>query len=333
MTKTRIAATITQPRLPGQPDGAGPGGPVYGRLFGLFHASAVRHPPPRPVRVCCACCWAWSGTIAAPGAAGSCASLGSVVGAGLGIAGGYAMAAGPALLRRRPGRRYKGAAAGNPRLSPPFGILRFLGLRVALAGLRGARAGSGAPPRHRPQIRQRGSRDDALGENLARALACLLLAGAPTFLPPVFELPLFGYLSIALLLIGAIALMPQLAAVVFRLLQRAWLRTDASSHALVRSLTLSRLANARPGRHRARRRAVEFQPDGGDGHHGVEFPRLRRRLAVADFAGRRTRTIASGGTAGLNPHEQAAISALLGVARVDFQRLRSLSLAPNRPAT
>jgi len=44
-----------------------------------------------------------------------------------------------------------------------------------------------------------------------------------------------------------------------------------------------------------------------------------------------TRTTASGGTAGLNPREQAAISALPGVARVDFQRLRSLSLAPDRP--
>jgi putative ABC transport system permease protein len=64
---------------------------------------------------------------------------------------------------------------------------------------------------------------------------CLLLAGALSQAPPVFELPLFGYLSIALLLIGAIALMPQLAAVVFRALQGAWLRTEASSHAPVRA--------------------------------------------------------------------------------------------------
>ena len=262
------------------------------------------------------------------------ASLG-VVGAGLGIAGGYAMAA--VALRFFGGDLGAGYFAGvqpQVQFTPVAAFVYFaLGLGVALLGcaapaLEAARAA--------PAIALKSGSEEVVTTRLAKtwpALACLLLAGALTFLPPVFELPLFGYLSIALLLIGAIALMPQLAAVVFRFLQRAWLRTDASSHAPVRSLTLSRLANA-------------------SGQAGIALGGVLSsfslmvamaimvssfRVSVDDWllqilpADVYTRTTASGGTAGLNPREQAAISALPGVARVDFQRLRSLSLAPDRP--
>ena len=262
------------------------------------------------------------------------ASLG-VAGAALGIAGGYAMAA--VALRYFGGDLGAGYFAGvqpQVQFTPVAAFVYFaLGLGVALLGcaapaLEAARAA--------PAITLKSGSEEVVTTRLAKtwpALACLLLAGALTFLPPVFELPLFGYLSIALLLIGAIALMPQLAAVVFRLLQRAWLRTDASSHAPVRSLTLSRLANA-------------------SGQAGIALGGVLSsfslmvamaimvssfRVSVDDWllqilpADVYTRTTASGGTAGLNPREQAAISALPGVARVDFQRLRSLSLAPDRP--
>ena len=262
------------------------------------------------------------------------ASLG-VVGAALGIAGGYAMAA--VALRFFGGDLGAGYFAGvqpQVQFTPVAAFVYFaLGLGVALLGcaapaLEAARAA--------PAIALKSGSEEVVTTRLAKtwpALACLLLAGALTFLPPVFELPLFGYLSIALLLIGAIALMPQLAAVVFRFLQRAWLRTDASSHAPVRSLTLSRLANA-------------------SGQAGIALGGVLSsfslmvamaimvssfRVSVDDWllqilpADVYTRTTASGGTAGLNPREQAAISALPEVARVDFQRLRSLSLAPDRP--
>jgi putative ABC transport system permease protein len=262
------------------------------------------------------------------------ASLG-VVGAALGIAGGYAMAA--VALRFFGGDLGAGYFAGvqpQVQFTPVAACVYFaLGLGVALLGcaapaLEAARAA--------PAIALKSGSEEVVTTRLAKtwpALACLLLAGALTFLPPVFELPLFGYLSIALLLIGAIALMPQLAAVVFRVLQRAWLRTDASSHAPVRSLTLARLANA-------------------SGQAGIALGGVLSsfslmvamaimvssfRVSVDDWllqilpADVYTRTTASGGTAGLNPREQAAITALPGVARVDFQRLRSLSLAPDRP--
>ena len=262
------------------------------------------------------------------------ASLG-VVGAGLGIAGGYAMAA--VALRFFGGDLGAGYFAGvqpQVQFTPVAAFVYFaLGLGVALLGcaapaLEAARAA--------PAIALKSGSEEVVTTRLAKtwpALACLLLAGALTFLPPVFELPLFGYLSIALLLIGAIALMPQLAAVVFRSLQAAWLRTQTSQHAPVRSLTLSRLANA-------------------SGQAGIALGGVLSsfslmvamaimvssfRVSVDDWllqilpADVYTRTTASGGTAGLNPREQAAISALPGVARVDFQRLRSLSLAPDRP--
>ena len=262
------------------------------------------------------------------------ASLG-VVGAALGIAGGYAMAA--VALRFFGGDLGAGYFAGvqpQVQFTPVAAFVYFaLGLGVALLGcaapaLEAARAA--------PAIALKSGSEEVVTTRLAKtwpALACLLLAGALTLLPPVFELPLFGYLSIALLLIGAIALMPQLAAVVFRLLQRAWLRTDASQHAPVRSLTLARLANA-------------------SGQAGIALGGVLSsfslmvamaimvssfRVSVDDWllqilpADVYTRPAASGGTAGLNPREQASIAALPEVARVDFQRLRSLSLAPDRP--
>lgn len=262
------------------------------------------------------------------------ASLG-IVGAALGIAGGYAMAA--VALRFFGGDLGAGYFAGvqpQVQFTPVAAFVYFsLGLGVALLGcaapaLEAARAA--------PAIALKSGSEEVVTTRLAKtwpALACLLLAGALTLLPPVFELPLFGYLSIALLLIGAIALMPQLAAVVFRFLQRTWLRTGVSSHAPVRSLTLARLANA-------------------SGQAGIALGGVLSsfslmvamaimvssfRVSVDDWllqilpADLYARTAASGGTAGLNPREQAAITALPGLARVDFQRLRSLSLAPDRP--
>ena len=262
------------------------------------------------------------------------ASLG-IVGAALGIAGGYAMAA--AALRFFGGDLGAGYFAGvqpQVQFTPVAALVYFvLGLGVALLGcaapaLEAARAA--------PAIALKSGSEEVVTTRLAKtwpALACLLLAGALTLLPPVFELPLFGYLSIALLLIGAIALMPQLAAVVFRFLQRAWQRTDTSLHAPVRSLTLARLANA-------------------SGQAGIALGGVLSsfslmvamaimvssfRVSVDDWllqilpADLYARTAASGGTGGLNPREQAAIVALPGVAKVDFQRVRSLSLSPDRP--
>lgn len=261
-------------------------------------------------------------------------SLG-VVGAAAGIAGGYGLAA--LALRFFGGDLGAGYFAGvqpQVQFTPVAALVYFaLGLGVALLGcaapaLEAARAA--------PAIALKSGSEEAVTTRLAKtwpALACLLLAGVLTRLPPVLELPLFGYLSIALLLIGAIALMPQLAAIVFRSVHRIWLRTALAARSPVLSLTFARLANA-------------------SGQAGIALGGVLSsfslmvamaimvssfRVSVDDWllqilpADLYARTSASGSTAGLNPREQASITALPGVAKAEFLRTRSLSLAPDRP--
>lgn len=69
------------------------------------------------------------------------------------------------------------------------------------------------------------------------AMAAILLGTLLTQMPPVADLPLFGYLAIVLLLVGSIALMPRMAGKVFSMLGRRW-------RGVVTGLTLARLANA-----------------------------------------------------------------------------------------
>jgi putative ABC transport system permease protein len=173
------------------------------------------------------------------------ASLG-VIGALLGIAAGYLLAAAAlALLRRRPRRRLLPRRPAQGRVHPGGGlrVLR-LGLGVALLGCAGAGLEAA---RARPAVALKAGNDEAaLEAPVARiwpSLLCLGLAAIFAFAPPVFELPLFGYFAVALLLIGGIGLMPRLAAVAFRRLERAVL---APARSPVLALTLARLANA-PG--------------------------------------------------------------------------------------
>ena len=70
------------------------------------------------------------------------------------------------------------------------------------------------------------------------AVGCLAAGAALTQAPPVFDAPIGGYLAVALLLVGGIALMPRVTAIVFR---RAMKPRNA-----VATLALARLANA-PG--------------------------------------------------------------------------------------
>src|SRR5690606_14778146 len=68
-------------------------------------------------------------------------------------------------------------------------------------------------------------------------LACLALGALFTQLPPVSKLPVFGYIAVALLLIGGIALMPRLSAMVFSM-------AAGTARAAIPTLALARLANA-----------------------------------------------------------------------------------------
>jgi len=263
-------------------------------------------------------------------------SLG-ILGAALGIAGGYAMAA--AALHFFGGDLGGGYFAGvqpEVQFAPVAAAVYFiLGVGVALLG---CAAPAFEAARATPAVALKAGTDEVALSRLSRAwpaLLCLALAAGMTLLPPVLELPIFGYLAIALLLIGGIALMPRIAAIVFRFVHARWVAATAAHPAApaVPTLTLARLSNA-------------------SGQAGVALGGVLSsfslmvamaimvssfRVSVDDWllqvlpADLYARTAGGGATAGLAPREQAALRALPSLARVEFMRLRSVSLAAGRP--
>ncbi|TQK11296.1 FtsX-like permease family protein [Herbaspirillum sp. SJZ107] len=263
------------------------------------------------------------------------ASLG-VIGAALGILGGYALAA--AALHFFGGDLGAGYFPGvkpQVRFTPVAALVFFaLGLGVSLLG---CAAPAWEAARARPAIALKSGNDETALERLARiwpSLVCLVLAGAFAFAPPVLELPLFGYFSVALLLIGGIGLMPRLAATVFRMLNRAAMRRGQSgASSPVLSLTLARLANA-PGQASIALGGVlaSFSLMVAMGIMVASF-----RVSVDDWiqhilpADLYVRTATGGSTGAFGPGEQAALAQTPGVARAAFLRTRPLSLDPARP--
>ncbi|WP_229487572.1 FtsX-like permease family protein [Pseudoduganella lutea] len=264
------------------------------------------------------------------------AALG-VTGALLGIAGGYGIAA--AALRFFGGDLGAGYFAGvqpQVQFTPVAAIVYFsLGIGVALLG---CATPAWEAARAAPAVALKSGADEVALGRLSRpwpAIACLVLAGVLSQLPPVTELPVFGYLSIALMLVGGIALMPRIAALAFRFAHARWTATTAHRTEIpaVPTLTLARLANA-------------------SGQAGIALGgvlssfslMVAMAIMVASFrvsvdnwilqvlpADLYARIASAGGTAGLTPREQAAIRGAPGIARAEFLRLRSVSLAPDRP--
>jgi putative ABC transport system permease protein len=260
------------------------------------------------------------------------ASLG-VLGSLIGIAGGYALAA--AALRFFGGDLGAGYFTGvrpQAAVSPVAAAVFFsLGLGVSLLG---CLAPALEASRARPAVALKSGNDEAPLARLARiwpALACLLGAAVLAFAPPVFELPIFGYLAIALLLVGGIGLMPRLAATVFHLLDKGIQRR--SDRPPVLTLALARLANA-PGQASIALGGVlaSFSLMVAMGIMVASF-----RVSVDDWmlhilpADLYLRSAQSGNTGALAPEQQRALLGLPGASRVRFLRTRPLSLDPARP--
>lgn len=261
------------------------------------------------------------------------ALLGSI-GSALGVAGGYALAA--AVLRVFGGDLGAGYFAGvqpSVQWAPVAALAYFaLGLGVALLG---GLAPAFDAARARPAVALKAGTDETALRPLSRpwpGLACLGLAAAMAFAPPVLELPIFGYLSIGLLLVGAIALMPRLSGMAFTTLAR---RTQTAPRAMaspVRALALARLANA------SGQAAIAL------GGVLASFSLMvAMAIMVASFrtsvdewvlrilpADVYARSASAGTTGGLSPAEQEALRAVPGIARIEFLRIRSVSLAPDR---
>ncbi len=262
------------------------------------------------------------------------ASLG-VIGSLLGIAAGYGLAAAAlAFFGGDLGAGYFPGVKPTVHFTPVAAAVFFLlGLGVALLG---CAAPAWEAARARPAVALKSGNDETALERLARiwpSLLCLGAAAACAFAPPVFELPLFGYFAVALLLIGGIGLMPRLAASSFRMLNGLHMRRPASSASPVLSLALARLANA-PGQASIALGGVlaSFSLMVAMGIMVASF-----RVSVDDWmlhilpADLYVRTASGGNTGGLGPGEQAAIAGLPGVARTAFLRTRPLSLDPARP--
>jgi putative ABC transport system permease protein len=156
-------------------------------------------------------------------------------------------------------------------------------------------------------------------------VAAMTVGALATLLPPVAGLPLFGYVAIALLLVGSLMLMPRIAARVFDVIA---LPEDPS-----RRLALLQLRGT-PGQSAVSLVAIvaslslmismaimvtSFR-DALDAW-------LERVLPADVYA----RAAAGGDTGYLAPDDQARIAALPGIRRVEFFREQQLLLDPSRP--
>ncbi len=252
-----------------------------------------------------------------------------ITGALLGLALGYGMAA--AALHF-----FGGDLGGGyfPGIKPavqfsPVAATVFLSLGAGVA-LLGSAAPAWEAARAKPaQALKSGSEDAALSKLATPwpSIVCLALGILLTQLPPLWDLPIFGYVAVALLLIGGIALMPRLSSVVFGLIAK-------SAAGVVSTLTLARLANA-PNQASI---ALGGVLSSFSLMVAMAIMVSSFRVSVDDWlahllsADLYVRSAVSGDTGVFKPDQQRTIAALPGVARADFLRPSSLTLDPARPA-
>lgn len=178
-----------------------------------------------------------------------------------------------------------------------------------------------------------GSEDVALSK-LAKpwpALFCLAAAGLFTQLPPISGLPIPGYLAIALLLIGGIALMPHFSALFFSALFAA---KGKQASGVVPTLALARLANA-PNQAAIALGGVlaSFSLVVAMAIMVTSF-----RVSVEEWlehvlpADMYVTLASTGDQGGFQPEQQAAIAAMPGISRLDFSRALQLTIDPGRPS-
>ncbi|WP_345814577.1 FtsX-like permease family protein [Paraburkholderia sp. PREW-6R] len=254
-----------------------------------------------------------------------------VLGSLCGLALGYAMASG-AL-------RFFGSDLGGgyfPGVQPqvgfePLATAIFLLLGVAVSVL-GSLAPALEAARARPAAALKAGAEEGALARLATpwpALVCLLVAALLTRLPPVFDAPIGGYLAVALLLVGGIALMPRVTALIFGAASRAFARRRGAT----RTLALARLANA-PGHASIAMGGVlsSFALIVAMAIMVASF-----RVSVEDWlvhllsADLYVRVASNGDTGGLRPDEQSRLAAVPGISTAAFARTSHLTLDPARP--
>ena len=254
-------------------------------------------------------------------------ALAGCAGAALGIAGGYAIAY--AVLHVVGADLGAGYFRG---VAPAIVVDPLAACAFVAAGIVVAALGSLAPAREAARARpaaalKAGDEQEAFARLRSPwpGLALLAIGAAVTALPPVAGLPVFGYLSIALLLVGTLLLLPRIA--------------------------LASLARVRGGGSVAATLAIA-QLRGAPGQAGVSLATIvasvslmvSMAIMVASFrqslddwlvrvlpADVYLRAASAGDTAFLSPPEQRAIAAIPGIARIAFLRAQNVLLDPARP--
>lgn len=256
-------------------------------------------------------------------------SMLGISGAALGIALGYAMAvAALALFGGDLGGGYFPGVRPTLLFSPVAALVFFsAGAGVALLGswspaMEAARAKPAAAIKT-------GSEDLVLAPLSVSwpALASIVLGALFTVLPPVAGLPVFGYLSIALLLVGSIALMPRAAMLIFSALAPRW-------RGLMGSLALARLANA------PNQAAIALGGVLASFSLMVAMAIMVSsfRVSVDDWlqhllsADMYVRLQNGGEAARFSPQEQQHIARLPAVARMESTRHQQIVMDPARPS-
>jgi putative ABC transport system permease protein len=250
-----------------------------------------------------------------------------------GLALGYAMASG-AL-------RFFGSDLGGgyfPGVQPQVGFEPLASAVFLMLGIAVSLVGSLAPAleaaRARPAAALKaGAEEDALSRLATPwpAVICLLGAAVLTQAPPWFDAPIGGYAAVALLLIGGIALMPRVTALIFGAASRAFAarrRAGAAS-----TLAMARLANA-PGHAAIAMGGVlsSFALIVAMAIMVASF-----RVSVEDWlvhllsADLYVRAAPNGNTGGLRPDEQTLLAAVPGIKTAAFSRTSHLTLDPARP--
>jgi putative ABC transport system permease protein len=249
------------------------------------------------------------------------------LGAMLGLALGFVLAA--AVLGYAGGDLGGGYFEGvkpKVRFDAPAALIFFaLGLSAAVLG---SLAPAWEAARARPaQALKAGDEETPLKRLRSpwTGLAAMAAGLGLTPLRPVADLPVFGYAAIALLLVGAILLMPRLAHLVFGLLP-SWRQA-------VPQLALTQLAGA-PGRAAIALAGIvaSFSLMAAMAIMVSSF-----RISVDDWlhnvlpADLYLRASSSGDSAYFSPDDQAAIASVRGVARAEFLRSSQILLDPERP--
>ncbi|HEY2604667.1 MAG TPA: FtsX-like permease family protein [Paraburkholderia sp.] len=250
-----------------------------------------------------------------------------------GLALGYAMASG-AL-------RFFGSDLGGgyfPGVQPQVGFEPLASAVFLMLGIAVSVVGSLAPALEaahaRPAAALKAGAEEGALSRLATpwpAAICLLGAAVLTQSPPWFDAPIGGYVAVALLLIGGIALMPRVTALIFGAASRAFAarrRTGAAS-----TLAMARLANA-PGHAAIAMGGVlsSFALIVAMAIMVASF-----RVSVEDWlvhllsADLYVRAAPNGNTGGLRPDEQTLLAAVPGIKTAAFSRTSHLTLDPARP--